>query len=61
MSKPIPREKLVEYANKAVTGLACFALVKSTDPEKQKDLERLQELRIEVQDILDRLVPGWGE
>ena len=61
MSSPIPREKLVEYANKAVTGLMYFALMKSPDPEKKKDLERLMELRIEIQDIIDRLVPGWAE
>ena len=39
--------------------LAWFAMLKSTDPEKQKALDRLQELRIEVQNILDVLAPGW--
>jgi len=61
MSNPTPREKLVEYAQKAVTGLVYFALLRSPDPEKQKDLDRLHELRIEVQEIFDRLIPGWAE
>ena len=61
MSRPIPREKLREYAKKAVTGLMYFALMKSPDPEKAKLLERLTELRIEVQDIIDKLVPDWAE
>ena len=61
MSRPIPNEKLRDYAKKVVTGLMFFALMRSPNPEKQKLLDRLKELRIEVQDIIGKLVPDWDE
>ena len=48
-----------EKARSTVHGLMWFAMLRSTDPEKQKALDRLHELRIGVQDIMDVLAPGW--
>jgi len=57
----VPESMLRERAGDLVKGLMWFALVKSTDPEKQKGLERLKDLCTEVMEILDILVPGWAE
>ena len=48
-----------DQAHGIVRRLMWFAMIQSTDPEKQKLLDRLHELRIEIQDIMDRLAPGW--
>ena len=48
-------------AAEIVKGLMWFALLRSPDPEKQKLLTRLTELRIEVQDLFDKLTPGYLE
>jgi len=56
----VPESMLRERAGDLVKGLMWFALVKSTDPEKQKALDRLCELRIEVMELMDVLAPGWA-
>ena len=55
VSPSVAREKALS----TFKALAWFAMLKSTDPEQQKDLDRLQVLRCEVQEIMDRLAPGW--
>ena len=55
VSPSVAREKAVAVFK----ALAWFAMLKSRDPEKQKLLDRLHELRIEIQNIMDLLAPGW--
>jgi len=50
-----------EYARQIFRLLATFAMMRSEDPEKQKALDRLQELRHEVEEILSVIAPGWEE
>ena len=56
---PVSQKEVRERAMILFKALAWFAIVKSKDPEEQKVLERLHELRIEIQGIMDRLAPGW--
>ena len=42
-------------------GLVYFALLKTHDPKKKAALERLTELRLQVQEQLDVLAPGYLE
>lgn len=39
--------------NQVFKGLVFFAILRSTDPEKQKALDKLQELRVQVIEQLD--------
>lgn len=50
-----------EYAKGIIKGLIWFAILRSTDEKKAKALARLDELRLEIQEILDVIAPGWGE
>lgn len=36
-----------------------FSILKSKDPGQQKLLDRLMELRLEIQGVLNLLAPGW--
>ena len=56
---PVSAVTMREKALSLFKALAWFAIVQSTDPEERKLLDRLTELRIEIQDIMDRLAPGW--
>ena len=58
---PVSAETMKEKALDLFKALAFFAIVQSTDPKQQKDLERMTELRLEVQEVLDRLAPGWEQ
>lgn len=55
VEQAVVRRKALE----AFKALSWFAIVRSSDPEKQKLLDRLHELRIQIQDIMDVLAPGW--
>jgi len=57
----IPFYELKEHAKALFKDLAWFAIVRSPDLKKHKALERLQEIRLEVQEILDKVAPGWDE
>jgi hypothetical protein len=59
--QPVPIEKRREMAKQVLEGLVFFAVIISTDPEKKKALARLQELRLEIQEQLDILAPGWAD
>jgi len=56
---------LVYFARKIAKeiwkGLVYFAILKTHDPKKKAALERLTELRLEVQEQLDVLAPGYLE
>ena len=53
--------ELREHARAAFKALVHFAILKSTDPEKQRAIDELQVLRCQVQEKLDVIVPGWEE
>jgi len=59
--EPIPWEKLKERAQALFKELLFWNLVMTTNPEKQKARERLIELRLDIHEQLDVLVPGWAE
>jgi len=52
---------LRERARATFKALATWAFYVSDDPKKQKALDRLQELRHEVEEILSVIAPGWEE
>ena len=57
--RPADTEKTRRYAKDVVKGLMWFALLKSTDPEKQELLGQLDGMRLQIQDIMDVVAPGW--
>ena len=57
----IPPEKLKERALALFKELVFWNLVLTKNPEKRKARERMIELRLEIQEQLDILVPGWAE
>ena len=57
----ISPEKAKQIAHEVWKGLVFFNLVKTQDPAKKAALERLVELRLEVQKQLDVLAPGYME
>ena len=59
--RPIPVEKIKEHAENIFKGLIFFEIMKTTDPEKAKALEKLAELRLEIQKILDVVAPEWSK
>ena len=59
--EPIPPEKLKERAQALFKELVFWNLVFTKNPEKRKAKERMIELRLEIQEQLDILVPGWAE
>ena len=56
-----PLKNLIDIKTKVVDGLMSFAIVQSTDPAKKKALNRLTELRLEIQELLDIIVPEAQE
>lgn len=61
LGEPVSPEKCREIAKQIFEGLVFFAILKSTDPEKEKALARMTELRLELQEQLDILAPGYAE
>jgi len=59
--EPIPREKLKERAQALFKELLFWNLVMVRDPKKFKARERMIELRLDIQEQLDILVPDWAE
>ena len=59
--EPIPPEKLKERALALFKELLFWNLVRTQDPEKRKALDRMIELRLEIQEQMDILAPGWAE
>ena len=59
--EPVDPAKTREIAHQIWKGLVFFNLLKTRDPEKKKALERLTELRLEIQNQLDILAPGYLE
>ena len=53
--------KTREIAKQIWKGLVYFAILKTHDPKKQAALDRLTELRLQVQEQLDVLAPGYLE
>lgn len=58
---PVPLSEARRRAKEVVKGLMYFAIMRSTDPKKQKVLDELQELRCKVQDVFEILAPGYLE
>lgn len=58
---PVDPDEMKERARNVVKELIMFAVLKASDPEKQKLLDRLSELRFEIQDVMDVLAPGWED
>jgi len=59
MSRHIDPYELRGKARAVIGGLMFFAVLRSPTPEKKKALARLQEIRLEVQELMDLLAPGW--
>ena len=59
--KPVDEAEAHKRAKAVFEGLAFFAFLRSSDPEKQKALEEMHEARIRVQELLDVIVPGYLE
>ena len=59
MMRPIDEKEYRRRAWVIFMNLAHFAILRSTDPEKQKALEALHEPRIKVIDLLEIIVPGF--
>ena len=59
--QPIDPEELKKRARALVKELLFWNLVKTRNPEKAKARDRMIELRLEVQEQLEILVPEWAE
>ena len=59
--EPIPPEKLKERAHALWKELIFWNLVLTRNPEKKKARDRMIELRLEIQEQLDVLAPGYLE
>lgn len=59
--EPISVEELRNRARALVKELLFWNMVITMNPEKRKARDRMIELRLEVQDLLETLAPGWGD
>ena len=55
--KEAPIGLMIKYAKWLHEALAYFSIIYSTDSEKQKAIEKIRRLRLDVIDCLDIIVP----
>ncbi len=61
MSKPVNEAELNLTARQISLGLMKFAIIRSSTKEKQDAIDRLHELRLSVDELLEKIVPGYME
>ena len=59
--KPVDPAKARQIAYEIWKGLVFFAIMRTHDPKKKAALEKLTTLRLEVQEALEILAPGYME
>ena len=59
--RPVPVHKIKQHALNIFRGLVFFEMMKTPDPEKAKALDKLTELRLEIQGLLDVIAPEWAK
>ena len=59
--EPVDPEKAKKIAYQVWKGLVFFNLMRTRDPKKKAALGRLIQLRLEIQEQLDVLAPGYLE
>ena len=59
MNRSIDPHELREKARAVIGSLMWFAVLRSPTPEKRAALDRLQVIRLEIQELMDLLAPGW--
>ena len=59
--RPVDEQEYRRKAKAVFDNLAHFAILRSSDPEKQKALEALHEPRCKVIELLEIIVPGYLE
>ena len=59
--QPADPAKTRQIAFEIWKGLVYFAIMKTRDPKKKAALEKLTTLRLEIQEALDILAPGYLE
>ena len=58
---PADPAKTRRIAHEIWKGLVYFAILRTHDPKKKAALEKLTTLRLEIQEALDVLAPGYME
>lgn len=59
--EPIPREELNKRAYQTIKELLFWNFLIVKDPKLAKAKERMIEIRLEAQEQLDILAPGWAK